>query len=64
MTGLVITKLDGSAKAGVLFAIAREVGKPVYFVGVGEGVDDLRPFDPDEFVDALLSSEELGDEHG
>jgi fused signal recognition particle receptor len=54
VTGLVVTKLDGTAKAGVLFAIAREVGKPVYFIGVGEGIDDLRPFDPDAFVDALL----------
>lgn len=54
VTGLVITKLDGTAKAGVLFAIARDAGKPVYFIGVGEGIDDLRPFDPDAFVDALL----------
>ncbi len=59
VTGLVITKLDGTAKAGVLFAIAREVHKPVYFVGIGEGVDDLRPFDPDAFVDALLASDQL-----
>lgn len=55
VTGLVITKLDGTAKAGVLFAIARQVAKPVYFIGVGEGVDDLKPFSPDEFVDALLA---------
>jgi len=58
VTGLVITKLDGTAKAGVLFAIAREIGKPVYFIGVGEGIDDLRPFDPDVFVDALLPGAE------
>ncbi len=58
VTGLVITKLDGSAKAGVLFAIARETRRPVYFIGVGEGIDDLRPFEPDAFVDALLASED------
>jgi len=57
VTGLVITKLDGSAKAGVLFAIAREVKKPVYFIGIGEDIDDLRPFDPAAFVDALLATE-------
>jgi fused signal recognition particle receptor len=55
VTGLVITKLDGTAKAGVLFAIARRIAKPVYFIGVGEGVDDLKPFSPDDFVDALLA---------
>lgn len=57
VTGLVITKLDGSAKAGVLFAIARQTKKPVYFIGVGESIDDLKPFDPDDFVDALLASD-------
>jgi fused signal recognition particle receptor len=57
VTGLVITKLDGSAKAGVLFAIARQTKKPVYFIGVGEAIDDLKPFAPEEFVDALLASD-------
>jgi fused signal recognition particle receptor len=57
LTGLVITKLDGTAKAGVLFAIARQIAKPVYFIGVGEGVEDLKPFDPDAFVDALLATD-------
>ncbi len=57
VTGLVITKLDGTAKAGVLFAIAREVAKPVYFIGVGEGAEDLKPFDADTFVDALLAQD-------
>ncbi len=61
VSGLVITKLDGTAKAGVLFAIAREMArgtpKPVYFIGVGEGIDDLKDFDPVEFVDALLSND-------
>ena len=57
LTGLVITKLDGSAKAGVLFAIAKLFPLPVYFVGVGEGVDDLKPFVAADFVDALLASD-------
>jgi fused signal recognition particle receptor len=57
VTGLVITKLDGSAKAGVLFAIARQSQIPVYFVGVGESIDDLKPFSSDDFVDALLASD-------
>lgn len=60
VTGFVITKLDGSAKAGVIFAIAEQLRsagtpKPVYFIGIGEGLDDLRPFDADAFVDALLA---------
>ena len=54
VTGLAITKLDGSAKGGVLAAIARQCPKPVRFIGVGEGIDDLRPFHAREFVDALL----------
>ena len=54
ITGLAITKLDGSAKGGVLAAIARQCPKPVRFIGVGEGIDDLRPFAVHEFVDALL----------
>jgi fused signal recognition particle receptor len=58
VTGLVITKLDGTAKAGILFAIAKQTGTPVYFIGVGEGLDDLKPFVPDDFVDALLSREQ------
>jgi fused signal recognition particle receptor len=57
VTGLVITKLDGTAKAGVLFAIARQVAKPVYFIGIGEGVEDLKPFSASDFVDALLARE-------
>ncbi len=54
ITGLAITKLDGSAKGGVLAAIARQCPKPVRFIGVGESIDDLRPFSAREFVDALL----------
>ena len=52
--GIVMTKLDGSAKGGVLFSIARELKLPVRFIGVGEQVDDLQPFDPKSFVDALF----------
>jgi fused signal recognition particle receptor len=59
VTGLVVTKLDGSAKGGVLFALAREFGLPVRFVGIGESLDDLRPFDPAAFVEGLLP-ERLG----
>ena len=54
LTGLVITKLDGTAKGGVLAAIARSNPVPVYFIGVGEKIEDLQPFDAAEFVDALL----------
>ena len=52
--GIVMTKLDGSAKGGVLFSIARELKLPVRFIGVGEQVDDLQPFDPRSFVEALF----------
>jgi fused signal recognition particle receptor len=58
VTGLVLTKLDGTAKGGVLAAIARQCPKPVRFIGVGEGIDDLQPFRVDEFVEALLSGPE------
>ncbi len=54
VTGVVLTKLDGTAKGGIVIAVQRELGVPVKFVGLGEGVDDLAPFDPEEFVDALL----------
>jgi fused signal recognition particle receptor len=55
LTGVALTKLDGSAKGGVAVAIAVELGLPVKLVGVGEGLDDLRPFDPQEFARALVS---------
>jgi len=58
LTGLVVTKLDGTAKAGVLFAIANQSRLPVHFVGVGEAAEDLRPFEPERFVDALLRPDE------
>ena len=54
VTGLVVTKLDGSAKGGVLFALAREFGIPIRYVGLGEKREDLRIFDPEAFVDAIL----------
>ena len=54
ITGIVLTKLDGTPKGGIVFAITMGLGLPVKFVGVGEGIDDLKEFDPREFVDALL----------
>ena len=54
LTGIVLTKLDGTAKGGIVFAIANKLGLPVKFVGVGEQIDDLIPFDPKTFVEALF----------
>ncbi|BDZ61477.1 hypothetical protein GCM10025873_12680 [Demequina sediminis] len=54
LTGIVLTKLDGTAKGGIVLAVQRELGVPVKFVGLGEGADDLAPFDPEGFVDSLL----------
>ena len=54
LTGIVLTKFDGTAKGGIVVAVERELGVPVKFVGVGEGLGDLQPFEPSEFVDALL----------
>jgi fused signal recognition particle receptor len=55
LTGLVMTKLDGTAKGGILAALAKRQPVPVRYIGVGEGLDDLQPFRVDEFVDALFS---------
>ncbi len=55
VTGIVLSKLDGSAKGGIVVAVQRELGVPVKLIGLGEGPDDLAPFDPDGFVDALLA---------
>jgi fused signal recognition particle receptor len=55
LTGITLTKLDGTAKGGVIFAVARRLGVPIRFVGVGEGIDDLRPFDAAEFTNALFA---------
>ena len=53
-TGIILTKLDGTAKGGIVIAIARELGVPVKFVGLGEGIDDLQPFDAKEYVSAII----------
>ncbi len=55
VTGIVLTKLDGTAKGGVVIAIARELGLPIRFIGVGEKIDDLLPFDPERFIDSLFA---------
>ena len=57
VTGLILTKLDGTAKGGIVFAIARRLSLPIRFIGVGESIEDLRPFDAAEFVAALLDEE-------
>jgi fused signal recognition particle receptor len=54
VTGIVLTKLDGSARGGIVISVQRELGVPVKLIGLGEGADDLAPFDPEQFVDALL----------
>jgi fused signal recognition particle receptor len=56
VTGIVLTKLDGTAKGGIVIAVQRELGVPVKLVGLGEGPDDLAPFEPDAFVDAILGA--------
>lgn len=54
LTGIILTKLDGTAKGGICVAIAQELGVPVKYVGLGEGIDDLQPFDAEEYVKALI----------
>lgn len=54
LDGLILTKLDGTAKGGVVLSVREELGLPVYFVGVGERLDDLQPFDADAYAAALL----------
>jgi len=54
VSGICLTKLDGTAKGGVIFAIAKKLGLPIRYIGVGEGVEDLRPFDAEQFIDALF----------
>ncbi|MEU4091958.1 signal recognition particle-docking protein FtsY [Streptomyces sp. NPDC026673] len=56
ITGIVLTKLDGTAKGGIVVAVQRELGVPVKLIGLGEGADDLAPFEPEAFVDALIGS--------
>jgi len=57
VTGITLTKLDGTAKGGIIFAIAKRLGVPIRFIGVGEGIEDLREFNATEFVDALFEKE-------
>ena len=57
ITGVVLTKLDGTAKGGIVFQVQEELGVPVKLVGLGEGADDLAPFEIESFVDALLGNE-------
>ena len=59
ITGLIMTKLDGSAKGGILVALADQFGLPIHAIGIGEGIDDLQPFDPNEFTVALTGVEEM-----
>ncbi|RQW61508.1 signal recognition particle-docking protein FtsY [Vibrio viridaestus] len=58
VTGITLTKLDGTAKGGVIFSIADKFGIPIRYIGVGEGIDDLRPFETQQFIDALFSRED------
>lgn len=58
LTGITITKLDGTAKGGIIFAVAKQTGIPIRFIGVGEAIDDLRPFNAADFVDALFAETE------
>jgi fused signal recognition particle receptor len=60
VTGICLTKLDGTAKGGVIFAIAKKLGLPIRYIGVGETAEDLRPFDAEEFIDALFTGDESG----
>ena len=58
LTGITLTKLDGTAKGGVIFAIADQFGIPIRYIGVGEGIEDLRPFKADDFIEALFARED------
>jgi fused signal recognition particle receptor len=60
LTGLVVTKLDGTAKGGIVVAIVRELNVPVKFIGLGEQLDDLQSFDPKQFAAALFGADEDG----
>ena len=55
VSGIALTKLDGTAKGGIIFAIAKKLGLPIRYIGVGEGVEDLRPFQAEPFIDALFA---------
>ena len=60
LSGLALTKLDGTAKGGVIFALAKQLPLPIRYIGVGEGIDDLRPFEAEAFVKALFAEQERG----
>jgi fused signal recognition particle receptor len=62
VTGVVLTKLDGSAKGGIVIAIREELGIPIKLIGAGERLEDLRPFDPDEFARALFLDDGQNDD--
>jgi fused signal recognition particle receptor len=57
-TGIIVTKLDGTARGGAVVALRRELDVPVRFIGIGEGIDDLKPFEPREFARAILGDEQ------
>ena len=57
LTGIALTKLDGTAKGGVIFAIADQFNLPIRYIGVGEKIEDLRPFNAEEFIEALFEHE-------
>ena len=61
VTGLCLTKLDGTAKGGILLAVAKKTGLPIRFIGVGEQVEDLREFNAEEFVDAIFQIQDTRD---
>ena len=63
LTGLIITKLDGTAKGGILFQICEKQNIPVKYIGVGEGIDDLQIFDPNDFVSALFDENKVMQEN-
>jgi len=56
VTGIILTKLDGTAKGGIVVGISRQLGIPIRFIGIGEKIDDLRPFDAEAFVEAIFTS--------
>ncbi|MDH5547340.1 MAG: signal recognition particle-docking protein FtsY [Gammaproteobacteria bacterium] len=62
LTGITLTKLDGTAKGGIVFALAKKLGIPIRFIGIGEGVEDLRPFNAEDFIEALFEKEQNKEE--
>jgi fused signal recognition particle receptor len=58
VSGIALTKLDGTAKGGVIFAIARKLGLPIRFIGIGEKAEDLRPFEAEPFIEALFAGDD------